>query len=65
MARWTGETITMQVGAQWTYKLRLLEQVEINPRSQLVLSQKMFSTEEEARSAGDVHLQSEIEKRSG
>jgi hypothetical protein len=64
MARWTGEIITMRVGGKWAYKVRLLEQIEVDPRSELVLSKRLFATEEEARAAGEAHLQSEIEKRS-
>ena len=64
MERWRGETITVQIGAKWTYKLRLEEQTGTGAHSQLVLGDKIFDTPEEAKAAGDAHLKAEIEKRS-
>lgn len=64
MGRWTGETLTVQFGAKWTYKLRLEEQTETGTRSNLVLGAKAFDTQQEAISAGDAHLKEEIAKRS-
>lgn len=64
MGRWTGETVTLQVGPKWTYKLRLEERTETGPRSTLVVGTKTFDSEQDAKTAGDVHLKAELEKRS-
>ena len=64
MARWKGEVITLRVGTKWTYKLELREESETNPRTELVLGRGTFTTEQEAKTAGDADLKSEIEKRS-
>lgn len=64
MARWTGESITMQVGPKWTYKLRLERETEAGPQSQLVLGSNIFDTQEDARMAGEAHLEAEIDARS-
>ncbi len=64
MERWTGETITLQLGAKWTYKLRLEEQTDRGPETKLVLATRVFDTEQEARSAGDSHLKAELARRS-
>lgn len=61
MARWSGEAVPMQVGCEWTYKLRLQEE---DGKSTLVLGQKKFATQQEAQAAGEEHLKTEIEKRS-
>lgn len=61
MERWTGEAIPMQVGCEWTYKLRLREE---GGKSALVLGQKKFPTREEAQAAGEEHLKAEAEKLS-
>lgn len=65
MARWTGETITMQVGPKWAYKLKLEEQTDAGPTSHLILGQGIYATQQEARSAAEAHLKAEIEQRSG
>ena len=64
MTRWTGKTITLQVGKKWTYKLELQEESEAGPRTDVVFGREAFSSEQEAKTAGDVHLKAEIEKRS-
>ncbi len=64
MGRWRGETITVPIGARWTYKLKLEEQTEAGAQSNLVLGMKVFDTQEEAKVAGDAHLKQEIDKRS-
>ena len=62
MGRWTAETLTLPIGAQWTYKLRLEDQT--SGQSKLVFAGRLFDTEQEARAAGDVRLKAEIKKRS-
>lgn len=64
MARWRGATITLQIGAKWTYKLKLEEESGPSGRSDLVLGANTYPTEREAKAAGDAHLNAEIEKRS-
>ena len=63
MTRWTSKTITLQIGTKWTYKLELREESEAGPRTDVVLGRGAFSSEQEAKSAGDAHLKAEIEKR--
>jgi len=53
----------MQVGCNWTYKLRLQESGG-ETRSELMLGPGVFPTEEAARGAGAEQLQSELGKRS-
>ena len=65
MGRCTGETIAVQFGARWTYKLRIEEEREGGPRTSLVLGTKAFDSEQEAKAAGDAHLREEISKHSG
>ena len=64
MARWTGEAITLRIGAKWTYKLELREESVPTPQTELVLGRGTFSTEQEAKATGDADLKAEIEKRS-
>ena len=64
MTRWTGETITLQVGAKWIYKLKLAEESGPSGRSEIILGQNSYSTEQEAKAAGKNHLKAEIDKRS-
>lgn len=64
MGRWTGEVVPMQVGCNWTYKLRLEEKSDAETRSELVLGRGVFPTEEAARDAGAEHLQGELGRRS-
>lgn len=54
----------MQVGCNWTYRLRLEEKGDAEPKSELVLGRAVFPTEEAAREAGGEHLQSELGRRS-
>ncbi len=63
MVRWKGETITVQVGDKWTYKLRLEEDTGAGAQSKLFLATKVFDTQEEAKTAGDAHLKEELDKR--
>jgi hypothetical protein len=62
MGRWTGETVTLPIGVQWTYKLRLEDQT--SGQSRLVFGRKLFDTMQEAKAAGDAHLKAELAKRS-
>jgi hypothetical protein len=62
MARWTGQTATLQIGAKWTYKLELRE--ESSGQTDVVLGRGAFNSEQEAKAAGDTHLKAEIEKHS-
>ncbi len=64
MGRSKGETITVQVGAKWTYKLRLEEETGTGAQSKLLLATKVFDTQEGAKTAGDAHLKEELDKRS-
>ncbi len=64
MGHWTGETITVQIGAKWTYKLRLEEAAPTGAHSNLILADKVFNSQQEAKAAGDAHLKAEIDKRS-
>jgi len=56
--------ITLQIGKKWTYKLELQEESEAGPRIDVVFGRGAFSSEQEAKTAGDAHLKAEIEKRS-
>lgn len=62
MGRWKGETIPVQIGTCWTYKLRLQE--EGGTQSTLVLADKTFPSQQEAQAAGDERLKAELAKRS-
>lgn len=64
MGRSRGETIPVQIGAKWTYKLKLEEETESGTQSKLVLGSKVFETQEEAKRAGDAHLKEELARRS-
>jgi len=64
MTRWTGEAITLRIGAKWTYKLALREESVPTPRTEVVLGRSTFKSEQEAKAAGDADLKAEIEKRS-
>ena len=64
MARWTGQTITLQIGAKWNYKLELREESDTGGRSDIVLGRATFNSEQEAKAGGDAHLKAEIERRS-
>ncbi len=63
METWRGETLTVQFGAKWTYKLRLEQQAGVGAPSKLILGMEVFDTQQEAKKAGDAHLQEELEKR--
>jgi hypothetical protein len=58
MTRWTGKTITLQIGAKWTYKLELKEESEPSPCADVVFGRGAFSSEQEAEAAGDAHFKS-------
>ena len=64
MTRWTGKTITLQIGAKRTYKLELKEESEPSPRATWSSAGARSAVNRKQKPPETPILKAEIEKRS-